>query len=121
MQGDGAMREDSGSTLHTVDRVFTRAQALAAFDRARREDVMAGGVYDARAAAIQVWSLPWDTPEHQVASSLVGSLYIRWGAPDDDHVVLWGIRTEASREVGEMESHASALFAPALRLVPNPC
>jgi hypothetical protein len=43
-----------------------------------------GGAYDARSAAINVWSCLWDTPEHRQASELIGTVYIAWNTPHAD-------------------------------------
>ena len=44
------------TTSHDVDLRYTHAELLALFQLANAEDVEQGGRYDARSAAINIWS-----------------------------------------------------------------
>ena len=47
------------TTRHNVSLSYTREELLALFATASREDVEAGGCYDRRSGAINVWSHSW--------------------------------------------------------------
>ena len=61
-------------TRHNVRIVVSREQAMKAMTYARSHDVERGGVYDARSAAINIWSKPWITPELRREFNLAGDL-----------------------------------------------
>jgi hypothetical protein len=79
------------ATRHDVDLRYTRTELEALFDAARAEDVENGGRYDARAAAINLWSHPWINAATRHDSDTIGTLYFWWG--DKNH--LWQIQCDA--------------------------
>jgi hypothetical protein len=74
-----------------------------------REDVEKGGRYDARSAAINLWSHHWQHPATHHDSALLGTFYFAWG----DAPRLWEIETEDGftledlmQELGQIELKA---------------
>jgi hypothetical protein len=97
------------TTRHAVDLAYTRAELQALFAYARTHDVEQGGHYDARSAAINVWSHHWQHPATKEESDVMGTFYVRWG----DTLTLWQIETEAGfsledlmHELGQLERQA---------------
>jgi len=76
---------------HPVDFPYTRPEQEALFRYAHAHDVDQGGHFDARSAAINVWSHHWQHPATQHDSALLGTFYFRWG----DTPALWQIEAEA--------------------------
>ena len=77
-------------TPHPVDFPYTRPEQEALFAQARAADVDQGGRYDARSAAINLWSHHWQHPATHHDSALLGTFYFAWGEPP----CLWQIETE---------------------------
>jgi hypothetical protein len=67
------------TTRHPVDFAYTRPELEALFHYARAHDVEKGGRYDARSAAIILWSHHWLHPATREESETIGSFYFRWG------------------------------------------
>jgi hypothetical protein len=97
-------------TTYQLDRTIPHEVAAEGFMEARRRDVQAGGPYDARSAAILVWSSPWDTPENERLSEIVGTVYIHWHSPDDSRAMLTKFEVEAGHTRQELELHLRRLF-----------
>jgi hypothetical protein len=100
-------------TRHKVRIVVSKEQAAQAMAYARAHDVERLGVYDARSAAINVWSCPWTTPELRQASDLVGTIYLAWHAPHPDHVTITELHVEAGFTLADVERHLELLFGGA--------
>jgi hypothetical protein len=62
----------------------------ALFDLARAQDVEKGGRYDARSAAINIYTHPWNTETMQEESTLMGSIYVFWAEENR----LWRVEME---------------------------
>jgi hypothetical protein len=77
------------TTRHSVDFAYTSQELQALFRYAREQDVECGGHYDARSAAINVWSHHWAHPATHEASETIGTFYVHW-AP----LVLYEIETD---------------------------
>jgi hypothetical protein len=77
---------------------------------ARGHDVERGGVYDARSAAINIWSRPWDTPEHRQASELVGTIYLVWHTPHAHLATITQLDVEQGSTLADVERHVALLF-----------
>jgi hypothetical protein len=69
---------------------YSEAELHAIFALARTEDVDAGGRYDARSAAINIWSHSWIHEATQHDSAPIGTLYFHWG----DNNQLWLIECD---------------------------
>jgi hypothetical protein len=95
---------------HPVRLVFTHAQAHAAFAQARLRDVESGGIYDARSAAIVIWSEPWSLPGQEHVSETVGTIYLAWHTPDADHATVTLLEVDRCWTLGEVERHVTVLF-----------
>ena len=78
------------TTRHLVDFVYTRQELEALFRYARTHDVEHGGHYDARSAAMILWSHHWMNNATRTESDTIGSFYFRWG----DTPALWEIETD---------------------------
>jgi hypothetical protein len=78
------------TTKHRVDLRYTRKQLLQLFTVANQEDVEQGGRYDARSAAINVWSHSWINAATRYDSETVGTFYVHWG----DENRIWLIETD---------------------------
>jgi hypothetical protein len=68
------------TTRHPVDFPYTRPELDALFRYANDHDVERGGHYDARSAAINVWSHHWQHPATREESEIIGSFYVHWTA-----------------------------------------
>ena len=97
------------STMHSVDFPYSQDELLALFRYAHEHDVEKGGRYDARSAAINVWSHHWQHPATLEESEIVGTFYVHWSPV----TVLWQIETEEGfsiddlmRELGRLELSA---------------
>lgn len=71
-------RAPVNTTKHTVDLRYSLHQLQALFAVANREDVEKGGRYDARSAAINVWSHSWINPATRRDSETIGTFYVSW-------------------------------------------
>jgi hypothetical protein len=94
------------TTRHPVDFPYTRQELETLFAYARAHDVERGGRYDARSAAVNVWSHHWQHPATREESEIIGSFYFRWG----DTPALWEIETDEGfgledllQELGRLE------------------
>jgi hypothetical protein len=66
------------TTRHPVAFAYTPEELQAMFAYARQHDVEQGGRYDARAAAITLWSHHWGHPVTRHDSEVIGAFYVRW-------------------------------------------
>jgi hypothetical protein len=80
---------------------------------ARAHDVERGGQYDARSAAINVWSKPWSTPELRQASKIVGTIFLAWHTPHQDLATITELHVEAGFTLADVERHLELLFGGA--------
>lgn len=78
------------STRHPVDFAYTRQELDALFRYAHEHDVEKGGRYDARSAALNVWSHHWANDATREESEIIGTFYVRWS----DAPALWEIETD---------------------------
>jgi hypothetical protein len=78
------------TTRHPVDFPYSRQELDALFCYANEHDVEKGGRYDARSAAVNLWSYGWHQPATREASEIIGSFYFHW-APTP---ILWQIETD---------------------------
>jgi hypothetical protein len=101
------------ATHHHVKIVLSRQQALKAMAYARGHDVERGGQYDARSAAINIWSHSWTTPELRQASELVGTIYLAWNSPHPDLATITELHVEAGFALSDVERHLEFLFGGA--------
>jgi len=97
------------TTRHPVDFPYTRQELDALFRYANEHDMENGGRYDARSAAINVWSHHWLHPATREESEIVGSFDVHW-APTP---MLYEIETDAGfslddllQELGRLELKA---------------
>ena len=67
------------TTRHPVDFPYTLPEQEALFRLAHAEDVEKGGRYDARSAAINLWSNHWQHPATYHDSEILGTCYFAWG------------------------------------------
>jgi hypothetical protein len=77
------------STMHRVDFAYTTAELNALFRYAHEHDVDKVGYYDARSAAINVWSHHWLHPATHTESETIGTFYVHWDPP-----AVWEIETD---------------------------
>jgi hypothetical protein len=96
------------TTRHPVDFPYSRRELGALFRYAHAHDVGKGGHYDARSAAINVWSHHWTHDATREASEIPGSFYFSW-----EPTTLWEIETDEGfsledlmRELGRLELKA---------------
>jgi len=94
------------TTKHPVDFAYTRQELDALFNLAHQEDVEHGGRYDARSAAIHVWSHHWQHLATREESDIIGTFYVHW-APT---LMLYEIETDEGfslkdllQELGRLE------------------
>jgi hypothetical protein len=96
------------TTRHSVDFAYTRPELDSLFRYAHAHDVERGGHYDARSAAINVWSHHWMHPATHQESATIATFYVHWEPP-----ALWEIETDESFsledlmvELGRLELNA---------------
>jgi hypothetical protein len=97
-------------TKHTVQIVLSHQQALTSMANARAHDVERGSLYEARSAAVNIWTCPWDTPEHRRASELIGTIYLAWHTPHADLATITQLDVEHGWTLADVERHVSLLF-----------
>jgi hypothetical protein len=100
------------STIHRVDFAYTRQELDALFRYANEHDVDKGGHYDARSAAINVWSHHWLHPATHAESETIGTFYVHWDPP-----VLWEIETDEGFGLEDLMLELGRLELQALRRV----
>ena len=93
------------TTKHAVDLRYTVPQLLELFAVAHREDVDKGGRYDARSAAINVWSHHWTTAATWRDSETLGTLYVHWGEENR----IWCIETDEGFGLDDLLSELGTL------------
>jgi hypothetical protein len=98
------------TTRHAVDFAYTRPELEALFCYARAHDVEAGGRYDARAAAVNLWTHHWRHPATKEASELLGTFYVRWTDPP----TLWQIETDEGFGLADLMQELGRLELAAL-------
>jgi len=76
-------------TRHPVDFAYTRQELDAISRYAHAHDVDRGGHYDARNAAINVWSHHWAHDATREESDILGSFYFSW-----EPTRLWEIEVD---------------------------
>jgi hypothetical protein len=101
------------TTSHPVDFAYTRPELEALFRYAHAHDVEQGGRYDARSAAINVWSHHWMHPATRQESETIGSFYVRWTDPP----TLWEIETEEGFSLEDLMAELGRLELQALGYV----
>jgi hypothetical protein len=97
------------TTRHPVDFPYSRQELATLFRYAREHDVEKGGRYDARDAAINIWSHHWLHLGTWEESVIIGTFYGHW-APEP---TLWQIETDEGftledlmQELGRLELQA---------------
>jgi hypothetical protein len=100
------------TTRHPVDFAYTLQELQALFRYANEHDVERGGRYDARSAAINVWSHHWQHPATREASETIGTLYFH-GEP----LALWEIETDAGFSLEDLMAELGRLELQALGYV----
>jgi len=96
-----------------VDFHYTRQELEAIFRLANAEDVEKGGRYDARSAAINVWSHHWLNPATRDESDIIGTFYVHW-APTP---VLYEIETDEGFSLEDLLQELGRLERKALGVV----
>jgi hypothetical protein len=100
-------------TMHLVDFPYTRAQLEAIFRCAHEHDVEKGGRYDARSAAINLWTHHWQHPATREESEIIGTFYVHW-APTP---TLWEIATDEGFSLEDLMQELGRLELAALGYV----
>jgi hypothetical protein len=77
------------TTRHPVDFPYSRQELDALFRYANDHDVDKGGRYDARSAAVNIWSHHWLHPATWEESETIGTFYFQWEPP-----ALWEIESD---------------------------
>ena len=72
-----------------------------------------GGTYDARSAAINVWSHHWAHPATRDESAILGTFYVYW-APEP---MLWEIETDEGFSLEDLMGELGRLELEALGYV----
>jgi hypothetical protein len=101
------------STRHRVDFPYTRQELEALFRLAHEQDVEKGGRYDARSAAINVWSHHWGHPATREESEIIGTFYVHW-APTP---LLYEIETDEGFSLEDLLQELGRLERKALGVV----
>jgi hypothetical protein len=101
------------TTRHAVDFAYSRQELDVLFAYAHAHDVEKGGRYDARSAAINVWSYHWLTPATRYDSELIGSFDVRW----HEVPVLWQIECDEGFSLEDLMAELGRLELQALGYV----
>jgi hypothetical protein len=89
------------TTRQAVDFPYTRQELEALFRYAHDHDVEKGGRYDARSAAINVWSHHWLNAGTCEESETIGTFYIHWDPP-----ALYEIKTAEGFSLEDYDPYA---------------
>jgi hypothetical protein len=101
------------TTRHPVEFAYTRPELEALFRHARAHDVEQGGHYDARSAAINLWSHHWQHPATMFDSEVIGTFYVHW----EPTPTLYEIETEAGFSLEDLMQALGRLELDALGYV----
>jgi hypothetical protein len=94
---------------HAVDFAYTDQELQALFRYAYEHDVDKGGHYDARSAAIMIWSHYWAHPATREASETIGTFYVHWDPP-----ALYAIETDEGFSLDDLMQALGRLELQAL-------
>jgi hypothetical protein len=97
------------TTRHAVDFPYTRPELEALFRYAHAHDVEKGGRYDARSAAINVWSHHRLNDATRTESETLGTFYVHW-----EPSVLWEIETDEGFSLEDLMAELGRLELQAL-------
>jgi hypothetical protein len=86
------------TTMNRVDLRYEKEELLALFDYASQHDVDAGGRYDRRDGAINVWSHPWTTDATRQDSDTIGTFYVKWA----DENCIYRIECDAGFDLADL-------------------
>jgi hypothetical protein len=100
------------STMHRMDFPYSRQELDALFRYAHAHDVDKGGRYDARSAAINVWSHHWLHPATWQESETIGTFYFHW-----EPSALWEIETDEGFSLDDLMAELGRLELQALGYV----
>jgi hypothetical protein len=101
------------TTRHPVEFPYSRQELEALFRLANAQDVEKGGHYDARSAAINVWSHHWAHPATKEESDIIGTFYFYW-APIP---LLYEIETDEGFSLEDLLQELGRLELKALGVV----
>jgi hypothetical protein len=88
------------TTRHPVDFLYIRQELEALFRYANEHKVGQGEHYNARSAAINVWSHYWVYLATTVGSETIGTFYLHWESP-----ALWESETDACLALDDLMAH----------------
>src|SRR5262245_17205872 len=100
------------TTRHPVDFPYTRPELDTLFRYANEHDVDKGGHYDARSAAINVWSHHWLNDATWAESETIGTFYFHWEPP-----AMWEIETDEGFSLADLMAELGRLELQALGYV----
>jgi len=101
------------TSRHAMDFAYTRSELEALFRYARAHDVEQGGRYDARSAALNLWSHHWLHPATRAESEILGTFYVRWG----DTPALYEIECDEGFSLEDLMAELGRLELQALGYV----
>jgi hypothetical protein len=101
------------STMHRVDFPYSQKELEALFAYAWEHDVEKGGRYDARSAAVNLWSHHWLNPATREESEIIGTFYVHWRPLP----LLYAIETEADFALEDLMQELGFLELMALGYV----
>lgn len=104
------MREQHGPGLYSTHLLFSQGSARRALERAAREDVTCGGIYDVQGeGAVSIWARPWAQGEDSAADQFVGTIF--WGRGNaDDEVVVFALQVGPTATLGDVYGCLDTLF-----------
>ena len=95
---------------YEVDLPYSESELRAIFTEANAGDVEAGGRYDARAAAINIWSHAWNNEATRAESETIGTFYFHWA----DKNYLYLIECDAGFDLDDLLHEPALLERKAL-------
>jgi hypothetical protein len=102
------------TTRHPVDFAYTHQEIQALFRYANDHDVEKDGRYDARSAAINIWSHHWAHPATREESETIGTFDVHWDPPR-----FYEIETDEGFSLEDLPSLAPELEALAAWAYPR--
>jgi hypothetical protein len=92
---------------------YTHDELLRLFQAASHGDVDKGGRYDARGAAINIWSHSWHNDATHHDSTIIGSFYVTWA----DENRIYEVECDAGFDLADLRHELALLEVAALGYV----
>jgi hypothetical protein len=110
------LRRDAGAALYRTHYRYSWEQAVAALERAEREDIACGGIYDTPGeAVIRIWSTSTTMVQGRDVRDLIGAIYWDWGLPSTQCIEVFALHVGPGATLSAVKEHVQKLFGTPLR------